>query len=84
MNEDVDVRLSAGMCLALCVQIARESDEEFELSSFVRDYCQIDLDQLIDALRDASSDKSKVKGKKEKAKQRIPLKVIKDYIEVEY
>jgi len=82
MNEDVDVRLAAGICIALCVQIAREADEEFDFQSFSRDFCQIAPDQLLDSLRDVTSDKSKIRAKKDKAKQRIPFKEIRDYVEL--
>lgn len=80
-SEDVDVRVAAGECLALIFEAARTIEgEKFNLHSFGNDY-GISTDDLLDTLYGLMTDKTKSRAKKDKSKQRVPFKEIKNYIE---
>jgi len=77
-HADVEVRLAASQCVALLFEAARATEENFDLHSFGNDY-DIDVDDMLDVLYGLAD--SKVRAKKDKAKQRLPFKDIKNYIE---
>lgn len=83
-NENVDIRVTTGNCIALLFEIAREISEndnnEFNIDEFCK-YANIDINDLIDTLGELSQDRSKQRAKKDKLKQKIPFRDIKNFIE---
>jgi len=77
-HSDVDVRLVAAECIVLLFEAARKSEQDsFDLQTYGSDF-EVDVDGLLDILYGM---KDKSKAKKDKAKQRLPFKDIRDYIE---
>jgi len=80
-NEDVDVRVCAGECIALLFEVARfEEEEDFDLYD-IGQYASVDIDELLDTLYDLSQDKTKQRAKKDKLVQRAPFKDITNTVE---
>jgi len=80
-NEDVRVRVSAGECIALLFEIAREEEEEEFNIYDIGEYASIDIDELLDTLYSLSQDKTKQRAKKDKFAQRVPFKEITNTVE---
>jgi len=60
-SSDVDLRMTAGECLALVLEFAYDHDEEYEPE---------DLDGLIQALKQLATDSTKSRSKKDRKEQR--------------
>jgi len=80
-DEDVEVRVQAGQCIALLFEVAREDEEEFNLND-VGAYASVDVDELLNVLYNLSQDKTKQRARKDKLKQKVPFKEIINTVEL--
>jgi hypothetical protein len=78
-HDNVDLRVEAGEAIALLVEVCRDVEQENFSFENINGY--VDTDELLDLLYELAQDKSKQRSRRERLKQKLPFKEIKEFIE---